>query len=35
MTVTPETASARQRGTGPQAPKHFLDIDRFAAAQLR
>ncbi len=35
MTVTPETASARQRGIGPQAPKHFLDIDRFAAAQLR
>ena len=35
MTLTPETASARHPGVGPQVPRHFLDIDRFAAAQLR
>ena len=35
MTVTPETASARQRGAGPRGPRHFLDINRFATAQLR
>lgn len=35
MTATPETRLARQRGMGPRAPRHFLDIDRFEPAQLR
>jgi ornithine carbamoyltransferase len=35
MSVTPDAASAARPGQGPAAPRHFLDIDRFPAADLR
>jgi ornithine carbamoyltransferase len=35
MTVTSDASSAAKRGIGAGVPKHFLDIDRFAAPDLR
>jgi ornithine carbamoyltransferase len=35
MTVTSEASSAAKRGIGAGTERHFLDIDRFAASDLR
>jgi len=35
MILTPAAVSARERGVGSAAPRHFLDIDQFDAVQLR